>query len=107
MRPKCALCPAPAKRTKKNKYGYMRLCKWCYAKPYRQHRKDYCEDCGFIPIWIGQLDVDHIDSDHNNNDPSNLRTLCANCHRLKTHCFNNLEAKPALGEEWLLFQDLG
>jgi 5-methylcytosine-specific restriction endonuclease McrA len=31
-----------------------------------------------------QLDVDHIDGDHDNNDPENLQTLCANCHRLKT-----------------------
>jgi 5-methylcytosine-specific restriction endonuclease McrA len=31
------------------------------------------------------LDVDHIDGDRFNNDPANLQTLCANCHRLKTH----------------------
>ncbi len=31
-----------------------------------------------------QLDVDHIDEDHDNNDSNNLQTLCSNCHRLKT-----------------------
>lgn len=40
--------------------------------------------CGFVPVLMIQLDVDHIDGDHSNNDPSNLQTLCANCHRLKT-----------------------
>ena len=32
-----------------------------------------------------RVTVDHIDGNRNNNDPSNLQTLCANCHRLKTH----------------------
>ena len=41
--------------------------------------------CGFIPNWLGQLDIDHIDGNKANNDKSNLMTLCANCHRLKTH----------------------
>ena len=30
------------------------------------------------------MDVDHIDGNHDNNDPVNLKTLCACCHRLKT-----------------------
>lgn len=51
---------------------------------YRRHKKDYCENCGFLPIHSCQLDVDHVDGNRKNNDPSNLRTLCANCHRLKT-----------------------
>jgi len=41
--------------------------------------------CDFKPVHISQLDVDHIDGDRFNNDPVNLQTLCANCHRLKTH----------------------
>jgi len=53
--------------------------------PYIVHKKDYCEHCGFKPVHISQLDVDHIDANRFNNDPSNLQTLCANCHRLKTH----------------------
>jgi hypothetical protein len=53
--------------------------------PYAVHKKDTCETCGFIPVHASQLDVDHIDGDRWNNDPINLQTLCANCHRLKTH----------------------
>lgn len=51
---------------------------------YRREKKDYCEKCGFIPEHKCQLDVDHIDGNHKNNDSKNLQTLCANCHRLKT-----------------------
>lgn len=51
---------------------------------YRSYKKDSCEFCGFIPEHPCQLDVDHIDGNHSNDDPSNLQTLCANCHRLKT-----------------------
>ncbi|OYW72998.1 MAG: hypothetical protein B7Z37_23290, partial [Verrucomicrobia bacterium 12-59-8] len=34
------------------------------------------------------LEVDHIDGNHKNNDPSNLWTLCANCHREKTWLYD-------------------
>lgn len=44
----------------------------------------YCTWCGFKAVDLGQLDVDHIDGDRNNNDPANLQVLCANCHRVKT-----------------------
>jgi hypothetical protein len=47
-------------------------------------KKDICELCGFKPINLCQLDLDHIDGNRNNNDSSNHQTLCANCHRLKT-----------------------
>lgn len=51
-------------------------------KPHLTFRKDVCERCGFSPEHICQLDVHHLDHDHENNDPANLQTLCANCHRL-------------------------
>lgn len=54
------------------------------SKSYRKNVKSSCERCGFIPEHICQLDVDHIDNNHNNDEESNLQTLCANCHRLKT-----------------------
>jgi 5-methylcytosine-specific restriction endonuclease McrA len=66
-------------RSKKGVYGY-RLS----YRPYLAHKKSVCERCGFVPEHEGQLDVDHIDGDHGNNEPANLQTLCANCHRLKT-----------------------
>jgi 5-methylcytosine-specific restriction endonuclease McrA len=50
----------------------------------KRDKKTYCELCNFIALDPVQLDVDHIDADTSNNDPSNLQTLCANCHRLKT-----------------------
>ena len=52
---------------------------------YRKHKKDICEFCGFVPVHPCQLDVDHIDGNRTNSKSSNLQTLCANCHRLKTH----------------------
>lgn len=55
-----------------------------HGKVYRQYKKDTCECCGFIPQDMCQLDVDHIDGNKLNNEVSNLQTLCANCHRLKT-----------------------
>ena len=51
-------------------------------KPYVVHKGDQCEECGFLPRHPRQLDVHHLDGDHSNNDPSNLQTICANCHRL-------------------------
>jgi 5-methylcytosine-specific restriction endonuclease McrA len=53
-------------------------------RPYLRHRGTCCSFCGFVPVHMCQLDVDHIDGNHANNDPLNLQTLCANCHRLKT-----------------------
>ena len=53
-------------------------------KHYREYKKTYCEYCGFVAVDKRQLDVDHIDGNHSNNNENNLQTLCANCHRLKT-----------------------
>ena len=58
-------------------------------KPYRKHKKDYCEFCGFIAVNSVQLDVDHINGDNKNSSLDNLQTLCANCHRLKTFLNND------------------
>ena len=54
------------------------------SQRYKRYRKDHCEECWFVPKHIAQLEVDHIDGNRANNDPSNLKTMCANCHRLKT-----------------------
>lgn len=69
---------------------------WHYkGQQHTKYKKDKCELCGFIPKYLGQLDVDHVDGNHKNNNPANLQTLCANCHRLKT-----IEAKDYLAKPW-------
>lgn len=50
----------------------------------RKRKTMTCEACGFKAKHPCQLDIDHIDGNHDNNDPSNHQVLCANCHRLKT-----------------------
>ena len=71
------------------------------TKDYSQHRGTHCEHCGYTPLTDERvqsvedlkirnrlmrtlLTVDHIDGDHNNNNPENLQTLCPNCHSIKT-----------------------
>ena len=61
------------------------------------HKKKYCENynghLGFsCPVpskehfdgFESGLDLDHIDSDHMNNVPSNVRTYCKLCHGRKS-----------------------
>lgn len=62
-------------------------------RPYRKHVKESCETCGFVPVNKCQLDVDHTDGDHDNNEENNLQTLCANCHRLKTYLNQDWKSK--------------
>jgi 5-methylcytosine-specific restriction endonuclease McrA len=85
-RPMCE-CGTPV-RSKGRTISGLRLwdrkCYRCRWGTYTRYKKDHCELCGFIAIHRVQLDVDHIDGDHTNNDIDNLQTLCANCHRLKT-----------------------
>lgn len=47
-------------------------------------RGHICESCG-NSVWMGEkipLEIDHIDGDRTNNDKSNLKLLCCNCHAL-------------------------
>lgn len=41
-----------------------------------------CECCGFTE-WLGKpinLEIHHIDGNHNNNELENIQLLCPNCH---------------------------
>lgn len=88
-RPICKMCnlkPAGSKgldRRGNRRWG--RYCHTCKDRSYTQYKKQVCEKCGFTPEHRSQLDVDHVDGNRLNNDPDNLMTLCANCHRLKTY----------------------
>ena len=63
------------------------------TRMYTLHKKSYCENvdgrlgkfCTTTITHPKELTVDHIDGNHKNDDPSNLQTLCACCHNLKTH----------------------
>ena len=52
----------------------------------RHHVLEYkCVNCGCDGNWQGgkiALEIDHIDGDNTNNELSNLRYLCPNCHAL-------------------------
>jgi len=76
---KCEKCSPFYKEKLKRRSEKMRTNKYgIYIKA------EVCVSCNFLAIDSCQLDVDHIDGDHNNNSLVNLQTLCANCHRLKT-----------------------
>jgi hypothetical protein len=54
-----------------------------------------------MPSSPVQLDVHHRDGDRENDDPQNLETLCANCHRLETNGWHFRPARcSACGAEW-------
>lgn len=93
-RPLCSICNKNL-AMKGHKPGFFKKkCFKCSRGYSRSQMKVYtvdsrkgplCERCGFIPEHACQLDVDHINGIHDDNRPDNLQTLCANCHRLKTH----------------------
>lgn len=59
-----------------------------------RERGHKCWDCG-LSEWTGKpipLELDHIDGNNSNNDESNLRVLCCNCHAL-TPTFRNMKRK--------------
>jgi len=67
---------------------YRKECSSCH-KFGRRDKGTCCVLCSFIAKDPIQLDVDHIDGNPANNDKSNLQTICANCHRLKTKLNND------------------
>ena len=90
MKTEFVKCPACTETFpyRSNKIYCSRGCK-TYSKnkrkhPYNNKKKQHCESCGFVAKHPVQLDIDHIDGNHQNNEDTNLQTLCSNCHRLKT-----------------------
>jgi cytochrome c553 len=79
----CGNMNAGMGRDKQGRKTYRNVCHRCH-KYGRAQKGNKCEQCGFIPVDRIQLDVDHKDGNRANNDPDNIWTLCANCHRLKT-----------------------
>ena len=73
------------------------------------HKKDYCENVdghlGFeCPVskeeWVNYpmaLDLDHIDGDHYNNSPANVKTYCKLCHMRKGHNDGDYNSKKGSG----------
>lgn len=58
------------------------------ARLIREGIKDsLCETCKLVE-WMGNpipLELEHIDGDHTNNELSNLKLLCPNCHSMTEH----------------------
>ena len=42
-----------------------------------------CEGCGYVPPDVCLLALVYIDGCIDGNDPSNYKTLCANCQRVE------------------------
>jgi hypothetical protein len=80
----CAVCGPTRLKKKQRGYWSCRTKSNTNRVKLLKYKKPHCEACGFVAIHRSQLDIDHIDGDHNNNSLNNLQTLCANCHRLKT-----------------------
>ena len=69
--PHCEYCP-------QNEHGIPE----CEIAARKNHSEDSDED--FAKWWFGDLEVDHKDGNHFNNDPANLQTLCSDEHGYKT-----------------------
>ena len=77
------LCDSKGRDSKgRQKFGTR--CNACRKLRYGLIKASICGTCGFVAKHPCQLDIDHIDGNHSNNDPGNLQVMCANCHRLKT-----------------------
>ena len=75
-----------------DKAYFRKYCHNCADSQYKRGRQLWtieqkmvpCALCGFEPEDPCQIDLDHVDGNHCNNEPDNHQYLCANCHRLKT-----------------------
>jgi|19_taG_2_1085344.scaffolds.fasta_scaffold162470_1 transposase len=63
-----------------------------------------CEECGWNEVnshnGIIPVQVDHLDGDRDNNDPSNLKVVCPNCHSMtKNFMFYGRSHKGTFGKK--------
>lgn len=86
---KCGIRPTRkgSKNPNTKKYYYRKYCAFCEKHPelsIKKSRQTTCSLCykEFLPP---QLDLDHADGDSTNNRDENLKIICSNCHRIKTH----------------------
>jgi len=77
-RARSAAYRAQKKAAKKTEKGR----EWNKEK-HRKLVKMTCERCGFQAKSMAQMDGHHKDGNHFNNEPSNVESLCACCHRLE------------------------
>ena len=94
---KCKLRPSAFNYKRKGKIYYRSKCDQCIKESlglktgfksswekagYR--KKSICEKCGFKSKHPAQMDVYHVDGNRANISAYNLKTICANCQRLKS-----------------------
>lgn len=119
VRPKCEYCGDKYADNCKDywrSYEGKYECKSCQVNRlvdyptmnYQKGKKKYCENhdgrLGFqCPLGLKEsekrsflvgcfvfLEQDHINENHNDNDPGNIQTLCSCCHNIKTVMCSNL-----------------
>ena len=94
MRPLCSACnqrPRAINCYRDDRVYYRSRCEVCIKKNKKikapvprwqssgYKKKPACDLCGFRAKFLSQLLVYHIDSNLNNANVSNLRTICLNC----------------------------
>ena len=94
MRPlcQCGQRPCAVNYKKGKRIYYRKLCERClrnginHGVPLWKQRGyvklSYCEKCGYKSKHTEQFNVYHIDGSLQNCRPNNLKTICANCHRI-------------------------
>lgn len=76
------------------------------SSPHRRFVKPLCSRCNYSPEDIIEIDVHHVDENHDNNDPTNLVSLCACCHRLVHSGYSLVGGPEKPSDTMLLLNDI-